>query len=55
MAYVFTPLFMSSYPHLYFPSVGEVAIITLSVHAQRGYGSWVCLSVCVSVTLHLTS
>ena len=32
--------------------------ITLGVHAQRGYGSWVCLSVCVcvclSVTQHLT-
>ena len=32
-----------------------VAYSTLGAHAQRGYGSWVCLSVCLSVTLHLTS
>ena len=30
-------------------------VITLGAHAQRGYGSWVCVSVCLSVTLHLTS
>ena len=29
--------------------------ITLGSNAQRGYGSWVCLCVCVSVTLRLTS
>ena len=25
-------------------------VITLGAHAQRGYGSWVCVSVCLSVT-----
>ena len=29
-------------------------IITLGAHAQRGYGSWVCLSVCYS-TSHFLS
>ena len=28
--------------------------ITLGAHAQRGYSSWACLSVCLSVTLYLT-
>ena len=28
--------------------------LTLSAHAQRGYSSWVCLSVCW-VTYHLTN
>ena len=38
-------------------SRGIGVVITLGAHAQRGYGSWVCvcLSVCLSVTLHLTS
>ena len=30
-------------------------LVTLGAHAQRGYSSWVCVSVCVSVTQHLTS
>ena len=34
-------------------------LITLGAHAQRGYDSWsvmsVCVCVCLSVTLHLTS
>ena len=35
---------------------GEAVLITLGAHAQRGYySSWVCVSVCVSVTQHLTS
>ena len=29
--------------------------ITFGAHAQRGYGSWVSVCVCVSVPLHLTS
>ena len=29
-------------------------LITLGAHAQRGYGSWVRVCVCVSVTQHLT-
>ena len=28
-------------------------VITLGAHAQRGYGSWICLSACVSVCLLL--
>ena len=31
-----------------------VSLFTLGAHAQRGYGSWVCVCVCVSA-LHLTS
>ena len=30
-------------------------LLTLGAHAQEGYGSWVCLSVCLSVKSHLTS
>ena len=30
-------------------------VLTLSAHAQEGCGSWVGLSVCVSVKSHLTS
>ena len=30
-------------------------LLTFSVHAQEDYGSWVCLSGCVSVKSHLTS
>ena len=30
-----------------------IAVVTLGMHAQRGYGSWVCLSVCLSVCLLL--
>ena len=34
----------------------QCSMITLGAHAQRGYGSWVCVcvSVCMSVTQHLT-
>ena len=31
-----------------------VRVVTLGAHAQRGYGSWVCVSVCVCVC-YLTS
>ena len=32
-------------------TVGRLpSLITLGAHAQRGYSSWVCVSVCVSVT-----
>ena len=34
----------------------EFLLITPGAHAQRGYGSWVCVSVYLSVvTQHLTS
>ena len=29
--------------------------LTLGAHAQEGYTSWVCLSVCLSIKSHLTS
>ena len=28
----------------------RIHFITLGAHAQRGYGSWVCVCVCLSVT-----
>ena len=30
-------------------------LLTLGAHAQEGYSSWVCGSVCLSVKSHLTS
>ena len=30
-------------------------LLTLGAHAQEGYCSWVCVSVCLSVKSHLTS
>ena len=30
------------------------ALLTLGVHAQKGYCSWVCPSVCLSVKSHLS-
>ena len=32
-----------------------VHLLTLGTHAQEGYGSWVCVCVCLSVKSHLTS
>ena len=36
-------------------SLDMVALLTLGTHAQEGYGSWVCVCVCLSVKSHLTS
>ena len=51
-----TLLCLSLFPVLVLQSLCPfLNIFTLGAHAQRGYSSWVCVSVCLSVTQHLTS
>ena len=37
--------------HCKWSSIYTVPVITLGAHAQRGYGSWVCVSVCMCVSV----